>query len=191
MPRVTDTRPRMIRSAARLLRRQGYAATGWRQVVADSETPWGSQAHHFPGGKEQLATEALADAGARYARRLRAGLADLHPAEAVAAWADAAAHELEASGWADGCPIATVALETAATSEALAHTCAAALASWRTALVEAMVRCGLPASEAPGLATLVLAAIEGALLLARAERDPEPLHLVGAELGLVLRARIP
>ncbi|HEY4854618.1 MAG TPA: TetR/AcrR family transcriptional regulator, partial [Streptosporangiaceae bacterium] len=68
MPRTTDTRQRMVCSAARLLRRQGYAATGWRQVVADSATPWGSQAHHFPGGKEQLAAEAITLSGASYER---------------------------------------------------------------------------------------------------------------------------
>src|SRR6266702_119544 len=106
MPRITDTRQRMIRATARLMRRQGYAATGWRQVVADSATPWGSQFHHFPGGKEQLA------------------------AEAVASWVELAAAELEASGWADGCPVATVALETAHTSAVLAGACRAALGSW-------------------------------------------------------------
>src|SRR5687768_1615300 len=106
MPRTTDTRVRMLRTAATLFRRQGYAATGWRQVVAESETPWGSQAHHFPGGKPQLATEALARAGSSYERMLRAALADAHPADAIAAWAEVAAGQLEASGWADGCPIA-------------------------------------------------------------------------------------
>ena len=118
---MTDTRQRMIRATARLMRRQGYAATGWRQVVADSATPWGSQFHHFPGGKEQLAAEAVALAGRRYEQLLRAALGGRHPAEAVASWVELAAAELEASGWADGCPVATVALETAHTSAALAE----------------------------------------------------------------------
>ena len=191
MPRLTDTRPRMVRSAARLLRRQGYAATGWRQVVADSATPWGSQAHHFPGGKEQLASEALALAGARYEQLLRSALADRHPAEAVLAWADLAAAALEASGWADGCPVATVALETAHTSPALAEVCDVALTSWRVALTEAITARGVDDQSGARLATLVLASIEGALLLARAGRSPEPLQIVGQELSIVLRARVP
>lgn len=62
----------------RILRRQGYAAAGWRQVVAESETPWGSQAHHFPGGKTQLATEALQHAAA-FERLLRTALAPTPP----------------------------------------------------------------------------------------------------------------
>jgi len=191
MPRVSDSRSKMVRTAARLLRRQGYAATGWRQVIAESDTPWGSQAHHFPGGKEQLASEALARAGSAYERLLRAALEGRHPAAAVGDWIDVAASELQASGWADGCPIATVALETAHTSDALATTCNAALTSWRAALSDAMRARGVRKPQADALATLVVAGVEGGLLLARAERDPAALRTVGKELTRVLRDRVP
>ena len=110
----------MLRAAARLLRRQGYAATGWRQVVAEGNAPWGSQAHFFPGGKEQLAAEALTAEGERFRARLAAGLDGVHPADMVGGWAAFAAEQLRASDWADGCPIATSALETAHVSDALA-----------------------------------------------------------------------
>jgi TetR/AcrR family transcriptional regulator, lmrAB and yxaGH operons repressor len=191
MPRITDTRQRMIRTAARLLRRQGYAATGWRQVVADSATPWGSQFHHFPGGKEQLAAEAIALAGHRYEQLLRAALHASHPADAVANWVELAAAELEASGWADGCPVATVTLETAHASAVLAAACQAALGSWHAAITEAITARGIASADAIRLASLVLAGIEGGLLLARAYRSPEPLRAVGDELTAILRARIP
>src|SRR5215470_11438623 len=102
MGRRTDSRSRMIRTMATLLRRQGYAATGWRQVVADSGAPWGSQAHHFPGGKEQLAAEAVERSGAAYERLLCSVLEHGHPSDAILGWATSAARELEASGWADG-----------------------------------------------------------------------------------------
>ena len=191
MPRITDTRPRMIRAAARLMRRQGYAATGWRQVVADSATPWGSQFHHFPGGKEQLAAEAIALAGHRYEQLLRAALHASHPADAVASWVELAAAELEASSWADGCPVATVTLETAHTSAVLAGACQAALGSWHAAITEALTAPGIADADAVRLASLVLAGIEGGLLLARAYRSPEPLRAVGDELTAILHARIP
>lgn len=191
MPRITDTRQRMIRATARLMRRQGYAATGWRQVVADSATPWGSQFHHFPGGKEQLAAEAITLAGRRYEQLLRAALHASHPADAVANWVELAAAELEASGWADGCPVATVTLETAHASAVLAGACQAALGSWHAAITEAITARGIPSADALRLATLILAGIEGGLLLARAYRSPEPLRAVGDELTAILRARIP
>jgi TetR/AcrR family transcriptional repressor of lmrAB and yxaGH operons len=180
----------MIRTMATLLRRQGYAATGWRQVIAESGAPWGSQAHHFPGGKQQLAAEAVAIAGSAYERMLRAALGSSHPADAVLAWADLAASQLEASGWVDGCPVATVTLEEAASSETLAAACAIALTGWRDALTEAITAHGAAAPEAASLATLVLAGIEGGLLLSRATRDPGPLRTVGSELATALRARL-
>jgi TetR/AcrR family transcriptional regulator, lmrAB and yxaGH operons repressor len=181
----------MVRTAARLLRRQGYAATSWRQVVAVSETPWGSQAHHFPGGKEQLCAEAIDVAAGGYERLLRSALAEGHPADAVEAWADLAAAELASSGWANGCPVATVALETAHSSDRLAEVCAGAFDGWRSALVDAFTNRGAEADDAHAVATLTLASIEGALLLARAHRDAEPLRIVGDELSQLIRARIP
>lgn len=191
MPRVSTTRERMIRSAAKLMRRQGYAATGWRQVVADSATPWGSQAHFFPGGKEELTAAALSSSGAAYERLLRDALRDFAPAEAVSAWLELAAAELQRSGWADGCPIATVALETAHRSDALGSACNQALTSWRAAIADALVRRGLAAGEADSLAVLIVSAIEGALVLARSARNAEPLHLVSDELVAILRTRVP
>lgn len=191
MPRTTDSKARMVATAATLLRRQGYAATGWRQVVREAEAPWGSQSHHFPGGKEELATAALQRSADQYRRLLEAALVDAHPADMVASWAEVAARQLEASGWADGCPVATVALEQAHESDALALACHAALGSWVTTIAEAMQARGASPEESRALGTLVVAGIEGALLLARAGRDPEPLLLVGQELAAVLRARVP
>jgi TetR/AcrR family transcriptional repressor of lmrAB and yxaGH operons len=181
----------MLRTAGQLFRRQGYAATGWRQVVAESATPWGSQAHHFPGGKTQLAAEAIARAGHSYEEMIRAAFAHGHPADAIQMWADVAADQLAASGWADGCPVATVALETASRSEQLADACASVFRSWRDALADALESRGVDRPDADALAALVLAGIEGALVLARADRNGAPLLLVGGQLATILRERVP
>jgi TetR/AcrR family transcriptional repressor of lmrAB and yxaGH operons len=181
----------MVTAAARLFRAQGYPATGWRQVVTESAAPWGSQAHHFPGGKEQLGVEALSWAATGFERAIRTVFAGVHPADAVQRWVHAAAAELAASNWRDGCPVATVTLETAHSSDALRTACAEALGSWRAALADALGAGGLPEAQARSLATLVLAGIEGALILARAERSAGPLEDVGHELAAVPRARIP
>ncbi len=180
----------MLRAAARLLRRQGYAATGWRQVVAEGNAPWGSQAHFFPGGKEQLAAEALTAEGERFRARLAAGLDGVHPADMVGGWAALAAEQLRASDWADGCPIATSALETAHVSDTLARACNGALTSWVDTMADAITDRGVDRAEAERLALLVIAGIEGALLLARAARSPTPLTVVGDEMAALLRSRV-
>jgi TetR/AcrR family transcriptional repressor of lmrAB and yxaGH operons len=89
-----------------------------------------------------------------------------------------------------GATAATVALEEAAISDTIAAACAEALAKWRDALTESVTAHGAARPDAESLATLVLAGMEGALLLSRAARDPGPLRTVGKELATVLRARL-
>jgi TetR/AcrR family transcriptional repressor of lmrAB and yxaGH operons len=181
----------MVRTAGQLLRRQGYAATGWRQVVQESRSPWGSQSHHFPGGKEQLAVEALVRSGGQYRGMLHSALEGTHPADMVEGWSTLAAAQLAESGYSDGCPIATVTLEQAHASDALAVACNTALSSWVTEVQAAVVARGVAEDEARSIATLVIAGIEGGLLLSRAARSGDPLETVGRELAGWLRTRVP
>jgi AcrR family transcriptional regulator len=67
----------MVRSAAQLIRLQGVSGTGLREIVAEAEAPRGSLQHYFPGGKEELVSEALRWMGGVAARRVRRHLADL------------------------------------------------------------------------------------------------------------------
>ena len=180
----------MLDAAAELMRRQGYAATGWREVVAESGTPWGSQWHHFPGGKEQLTVEALARGSAEYLHALQRAFGSMHPADAVLAWSKAAAGALERSNWTHGCPMATVTLEMAHVSDALAEVCDQAFTSWTTAMADALVEYEMPRREANRLAMTVLAAMEGALLLARARRNAEPLRTVAREMAALVREKL-
>src|SRR5438477_181964 len=56
----SDSRERMVRSAASLIRTRGVNATSFSEVLADSGAPRGSIYHHFPAGKKQLAEATLA-----------------------------------------------------------------------------------------------------------------------------------
>jgi TetR/AcrR family transcriptional regulator, lmrAB and yxaGH operons repressor len=57
---AADSRASMIRSAAALFGSRGLCATSFADVLADSGAPRGSIYHHFPGGKRQLAEDAIA-----------------------------------------------------------------------------------------------------------------------------------
>ena len=63
MARNRDTRANLVQTMARLLRDQGYTATGRAQLLAESGVSNGSLYHHFPGGKEDLAEAALKASG--------------------------------------------------------------------------------------------------------------------------------
>src|SRR2546427_5276587 len=54
-----ESRTKMVRSAASLIRRRGLSRASFADIVADSEAPRGSIYHHFPQGKDQLAKEAI------------------------------------------------------------------------------------------------------------------------------------
>ena len=73
---ASDTRDRLIRSTSRLLRTQGYAATGLNQVMAEAEAPRGSMYFHFPGGKVELAGAAVDRFAERSTARMRKILAE-------------------------------------------------------------------------------------------------------------------
>src|SRR5262249_39735939 len=158
--------------AAELLQRSGYRATGIQQLTADGELPRGSLYFHFPGGKEQLACAALEHAGAQ----LQAALEQTFYSAPTAAAGLAAAlrfrgNRLMASEWNEGGPIAPTTLEMAAASEPVRATCSRIYAAWTSTIAERLTAEGATPDRAEELATVALASIEGALLLARAHHS--------------------
>jgi len=89
---------------------------------------------------------------------------------------------LEASGWREGCPIATTTLEMAGDSEPIRAVCSRIYAGWARVIAERLIAEGMASDRAERLATVALAAIEGALLLARAHRSRAPLEAMARSL---------
>jgi AcrR family transcriptional regulator len=182
------TRERILSSGAELFRRQGYTATGVKQIVETAAAPFGSLYHFFPGGKEQLGAEAIRWSGAMYGQLLPA-VFDQAPdlVTGVRAFFAGAAEHLQASDYADACPIATVALEVSSTSEPLRQACADVFDDWIEAGTERFVAGGLSPEQARASTLAMLAGLEGAFVLARALRSTEPLHAAGAHAASVMR----
>lgn len=177
VPRQTDARAKALRAASRLFQERGYAATGLAEIIERSGSPKGSFYFHFPGGKEQLAAEALAAAGQEVAAAERALLERAKsPARFVRDYLGMQARILEESDYRLGCPIATVTLEMAGESEEIRQAADAAFVSWTTLFADALVKHGRRPAEARRLAEHVIATVEGALLLARARRSTTPLR---------------
>jgi TetR/AcrR family transcriptional repressor of lmrAB and yxaGH operons len=171
----------MVRTTAKLLQRQGYHATGLNQIVAESDSPKGSIYFHFPGGKEQLAAEALDLSSRVVTDQLTA-----HGAESTAAtlesWLRMVAERLERSGFRDGCPIATVALEVAPTSDSLRAACSEHFDRMVDLLTARLRTDGFSPAEARDRATVLYAAIQGALVMAKGRRSAAPLDDIRAAL---------
>jgi AcrR family transcriptional regulator len=171
-PAKIPTRQRILFATAELFRRQGYSGTGVKQVVAEADAPFGSLYHHFPGGKQELGEEVIQMAGTFF-QTMVATVYDEEQATAASLRAvfARAAETLEATGYEDACPIATVALEVASTDERLRRATAAVFAQWTEALTERL--------GDRGKALAVIAALEGAFVLCRASRSTEPMLAAG------------
>ncbi|MGW7212911.1 TetR/AcrR family transcriptional regulator [Streptomyces collinus] len=186
-------RERMIFSAAQLIRRDGVVSTGMREVALDAAAPRGSLQHYFPGGKAQLVDEAVCWAGDYAAGRVARFLAALPEptpsglfASMVRQWTD----EYETAGFAGGCPVAAAMVDCAESVPSTRKAASAAFATWTGAVAQALTEMGVPGERAGALATLMISSLEGAILLARAERDVRALTTVARELGPVLDAAV-
>lgn len=169
----------MVEIGARLLRRKGYFNTSLVEVVEEGRLPRGSIYHHFPGGKPELAAEAIEHAAAEVANDMfhvaaRASSA----AEAIAIYVGILAERLERSGFADGCWYATTAMEVAGSVPTIAEALDREFSRWQSTLARGFVAWGVHESRAEPCAALVIAAVEGGLLRARLARDAEHLRSI-------------
>jgi AcrR family transcriptional regulator len=184
-----DTRDRLIDSGAELFRRQGYNATGIKQIVAEARAPVASLYHFFPGGKEELGAEAIRKSGAMYELLIPA-IFDVapDPVTGVRMFFAGAAEHLVETNYEDACPIATVALEVSSSSEVMRRACADVFDSW--------IEAGLgrfPEVEphtARELTIAMLCALEGAFVLARAQRSTEALLITGEVVARAVDERL-
>jgi AcrR family transcriptional regulator len=183
---MTDTRERIVAASAELLRRQGYAATGVKQIVTAAQAPFGSIYHFFPGGKEQLGAEAIRESGKLYELLIPA-VFDPAPdlVSAVRAFFAGAAEHLRETDYADACPIATVALEVSSTSEPMREACADVFDSWIAAGLPRFTAAGLDEDIAREVVIALIAALEGAFVLARATRSTEAVDVAGELMAAV------
>jgi len=168
-------------SSAELFRRQGYAGTGIKQILAAAGAPFGSLYHFFPGGKEELGAETIRWSGGEYGKLLPAVLGEAPDlVSGVRAFFAGAADHLVATDYADACPIATIALEVSNRSEVLRQACAEVFDDWIALGSSQLMAGGVAEADARRLVIEMIAALEGAFVLCRATRRTEALEVVGA-----------
>lgn len=166
----------LIRTAMRLFRRQGYASTGLQQILAESGAPKGSLYYYFPDGKEALGEAAVVMAGEMVRDMLR-DLASRHkaPKRFVRAYCKVMAGWMEESGYGSGCPIATTILETAPESPAITEAGQQAFDGWIEVISDVLSHGEFDPKEARSRAQLIVAAMEGALILSRLRQSSRPI----------------
>ncbi|WP_406294888.1 TetR/AcrR family transcriptional regulator [Embleya sp. NBC_00888] len=177
------TRERIVRTASRLMQRQGYDGTGIKQISTEAGATLGSMYHFFPGGKQELAVAAIRHGDGEFADVLRDVLAaEPDPGAAIRELTRSLAEGLRASDWVDGCPVTATALGTATGAPDIQAAAAEAFAHWRELVRVRLVEVGLAETDAEGLAQTVISTLEGAELAAQVSRSEQPLLLAGVHL---------
>jgi AcrR family transcriptional regulator len=189
----------MIAGAAEMIARRGVSATSVREVVRHTETPRGSIAHHFPGGKQQLIEEAVSFAGKAIAVPLDRMLQDKGAIEGVALFIAFWRKHLEITNFGSGCPVLAVCLEEASDQRGVApgdqeaaeqarllDIANSVFLDWRSIIAKALQREGVSPGRAQRLATLSVAAVEGTVAMCRASRNAQSLDEVSRELAVVI-----
>lgn len=187
---AADSRTRMVESAAVLLRERGLSGTSFRDVIEHSGAPRGSIYHHFPDGKRQLVREAVELSGAWVADAIAEIDASGDPVATLHAFLGVWAEILRAGDFRAGCPVVAVSVEANDGEPEVTAAAAAAFRRWTRELADGLHRAGVGEARASRLATTTVAAIEGAVVLCRAERSTRPLDDVGAELEASLRSAL-
>ena len=181
-PRRSGNRERMVVSTAALLREYGASATSIDRVLLHSGASRGSVYHYFPDGRSQLIGEAVDLAGEYVGRKIEAMVDAGDPVRSLDAFFDYWRSQLVQNGFRVGCPIVAVAVETNDEAPQLARSAAAAFGRWQDALALLLVRGGLTQERGRRLAAMIIAAVEGAIIMCRAQQSTDPLDATAAEI---------
>ncbi len=162
-----------------------------REIVVDADAPRGSLQHYFPGGKEELVIEAvrwMGDVAAKRVQRHARRVEPRIPSALLAALVDDWRVDLAREDFTAGCPLVAAAADSASASGEIRGVLRQVFDGWLEPLRAALVDFGVSGPRAPGLATVVICALEGAIVLCRIRCDLAPFDDLVAELGPVLDA---
>lgn len=167
-------RERLIESAIEMLRRHGVAGTGLAELLEHSGTARRSVYVNFPGGKSELMTEATRAAGRLIDPALQGAGPDGDVRASLAVFVDSWKETLRSSDYTAGCPVVAAALGRTE-SPAAADAAGEVFTAWQQVIAQRLRDAAVAADEAESLATTIVAAVEGAVILCLAARSTDPL----------------
>lgn len=186
-PAANGTRERILEATFRLLQRHGYEGMAIKQIAGEAGAALGSVYHFFPGGKEELAAEAIRAGGHEFAGTLRTSLdSETDPGKAVVACTRALAADLRKADWVAGCSFATTAIETADGAPQVRLAISEAVERWQSVVAERLFAGGLRKADARDLAYTLVCVLEGATLACQTARDDKPLRLAGKHFARLI-----
>lgn len=182
------SRDRLVIGAADMIRRRGLNATSVRELAKHAGAPLGSTYHYFPGGKQQVATEAVEFAGDVVSRTLAVELRR-GPVVGLRAFLALWREVVMSNDFRAGCPVLAVSIEEPHDDETAPLDAAAKVfRDWESLLATSLRDHGATRKDAEQVAALIVAAVEGTVAMCRASRSIEPLDKVAVQLERAVQA---
>jgi TetR/AcrR family transcriptional regulator, lmrAB and yxaGH operons repressor len=183
-------RESLIASITGLVQRRGVAGAGLNALLEDSGVARRTVYLNFPGGKAELVAEATRVAGQALSAVIRSADDGEDPIQAVQTFIGLWKAQLDATDMEAGCPIVAAVLGRSE-APAAARAAAEAVDDWRAILADRLTRSGVEPNNARSVATLAVAAIEGAVIIALASGSTDALDDVGRHLVEVIELHLP
>jgi TetR/AcrR family transcriptional regulator, lmrAB and yxaGH operons repressor len=178
----------MVEAGATLFQRKGFHGVGLAEILELSKAPKGSFYYYFPDGKEQLAEATIQRAGDAVGGMIDAAFKNKNDFKSGAEKLVRLISEwFEKSDFSEGCPITSILLETVPKSDRLARASKTAFDLWICKTEQHCQRLGL-GENSHEVATALLVALEGAWILARAQRSKYPFTVTAGLVSAFARS---
>ncbi|MBD2259234.1 TetR/AcrR family transcriptional regulator [Pseudanabaena sp. FACHB-2040] len=193
MSKAQETRQKIVREAALLFNRQGYAGASMADIMRVTGLQKGGIYNHF-GSKEELALEAFEYMIQEITRHYMAAIrSQRHAVDRLLAMLEVYRHYIDQPPIEGGCPILNTAVESDDTHPVMRQRVRQALDSWQS-LIRRVLERGMergevrPGTDADELATLLIAMVEGAVMMSKVYDDSIYLERAIRHLQIQLQA---
>ena len=175
------TRARIVEAAAGLVHRRGASPTSLEEIMEASATSK-SQLYHYFADKDALMRAVIEFQTRRVTGGEAAPVDAFDSIDKLRRWRDGVVAMNKAARGIGGCPLGSLASELADRSESARDMLAHGFALWESHLVRGLramrdSRALKPEAKPEDLATTMIAALQGGLLLAQTTRTSRPLEL--------------
>lgn len=186
---AAEARRRLIESTIELVRQRGVAGTAVADLLEHSGTARQSIYKHFPGGKTELVEESVRTAGAWISQLIEQLAETLSAPEMLHALVEYWKWVLVSSDYQSGCPIAAAAYG-GTEAPGARELSSEAFHAWEQQLAEKAIEHGVAAETAQSLATITIAAVEGAVMMSISDHSVAPLQRTYDQLRVLLEVHL-
>ncbi|TWT14607.1 TetR/AcrR family transcriptional regulator [Planomicrobium sp. CPCC 101079] len=182
-----SAKDQLIETASRLFRLRGYHGVGLKEIIEESGTAKGSLYHYFPEGKEQLAIAAIEHTKNFVSDKVQEDLAEAaDPINAIQGHIQKLAQEFNKDS-VFGLPIGTIAGETYLTNEPIRAACQSVFDEWQRLYEEKLLSSGYSEKQSADYALVLIALIEGGIILSIASKSGEALSRIASQIPLLIK----